>query len=81
LKATLSHGKHKKSLKREGVTIGARSQKKMFFENFCKKYIPRGNFMRQIDSAHSRSMKRFLDPDLGNGVGVLKRKSNIFGFS
>ena len=24
--------------------------------------------------------KCFLDPDSGNGVGVLKRKSNIFGF-
>ena len=36
----------------------------------CKKSIPR------IPEA----WKRFLDPDSGNGVDVLKRKSNIFGF-
>ena len=36
----------------------------------CEKSIPR------IPEA----WKRFLDPDSGNGVGVLKRKSNIFGF-
>jgi hypothetical protein len=34
--------------KLKGVTIGARSPKKIFFENFCKKYIARGNFMRKI---------------------------------
>ena len=41
-----------------------------------RKNFFKGNFMREIDSAHSRS----IDPDSGNGVGVLKRKSNIFEF-
>ena len=37
----------------KGVTIGARARKKFFFEHFCKKFIPSGNFMQEIDSAHS----------------------------
>jgi hypothetical protein len=36
----------------------------------CKKLIART----------PKIWKRLLDPDSGNGVGVLKRKSNIFGF-
>ena len=59
-------------------TIGTGFPEK-FFENLkknflgvilCEKSIPR------IPEA----WKRFLDPDSGNGVGVLKRKSNIFEF-
>ena len=36
--------------------------------------------MREIDSAHSRSMKTLPWPWFREGIGVLKRKSNIFGF-
>jgi hypothetical protein len=39
------------------------------------------NFIREIDCAHSRSMKNYLDRDSGNGVGVLTRKSKFFLFS
>ena len=53
--------------------------KKIFFY-FCKKYIFRSNFTREIDSAHSRSMKTLPWPWFREWAGVLKRKSNIFGF-
>jgi len=43
-------------LKGEGVNFAAALPKK-FFLNFCKNDFPRGNFMRKIDCAHSRSVK------------------------
>ena len=36
--------------------------------------------MRKIDCAHSRSVKTLPWPWFREGIGVLKRKSNIFGF-
>jgi hypothetical protein len=44
-------------LNKEGNIFYGIISEKNFVENFYKKYIPRGNFMREIDSAHSRSMK------------------------
>jgi hypothetical protein len=37
-------------------------------------------FVRHSLQRIPKPWKSFLDPDSGNGVGVLKRKSNIFGF-
>jgi hypothetical protein len=36
--------------------------------------------MREIDCAHSRTLKTLPLPWFRKGIGVLKRKSNIFGF-
>jgi hypothetical protein len=48
-------------------------------ENLFTKNDPyRGNFIQGIDCAHSEAWKRFLDPDSGNGVGVVTRKSKKF---
>ena len=33
--------------------------------------------MRGIDCAHFLSMKNYLDPDSGNGVGVWAKKENF----
>ena len=43
---------------RDGIGLKGGNNRGPFSEkNFCKKYALRGNFMREIDSEHSRSMK------------------------
>jgi len=59
-----------------GATWGSFSEKH-FFSIFD---LSRGKIMRKIDCAHSRSVKTLSWPWFREGIGVLKRKSNIFGF-
>jgi hypothetical protein len=40
-----------------------------------------GNFMRGNDCTHFLSMKNYLDPDSGNGVGVRAKKENFSVFA
>ena len=46
---------------------------------FTKNDTYRSNFVQGIDCAHILSMKNYLDPDSGNGIGV-KRKRKFFDF-
>ena len=40
-------------------------RKKFFYQNFCRKDPSRGNFVREIDCAHSQSEKTLLKPSYG----------------
>ena len=46
--------------------------------DFCQTF--KGNSMRGIDCAHFRTLKTLPWPWFREGISVLKRKSNIFGF-
>jgi hypothetical protein len=52
--------------------------RKKIFGNFCKKYILRDNFMREINSAHSRSMKTLPWPWFRKWEGCIEAKIKHF---
>ena len=56
------------------------SENRKILKFLSQNHISGGNFMRRIDCAHSQTLKTLPWPWFREGIGVLKRKSNIFGF-